>query len=164
MAILLILSIIIIGFIVKRKSKKHTLASIGDASINMYSLPAYGTHQEFSESEIDHLYESVHKEKGVTVTLQETTIITADAKETDVDGYFKMNSFFCKSDAITEETVSDTKRNMGRNNDISDEEYVQAADDKDHLPTDTKDEDDGYEYENECHTPDLEDDIIYELQ
>ena len=129
----------------------------------MYSLPAYGTHQVFSESEIDHLYESVHKEKGVTVTLQETAIITADDEEIDGDGYFRMNSS-CKSDAITEETVSDTKHNTGNNNDISDEEYVQAADDKDHLPIGTKDEDDGYEYENECHTPDLEDDIIYELQ
>ena len=105
----------------------------------MYSSPAYGTHHVFSEPGMEHLYEPID-ELGIEIstTFQEAATVTVDDKETDVDGYFKIKSS-CKADdkSITE---SNTQCNTGNNNDISDEDYVQAADD---LHTDTNDEDDG---------------------
>ena len=139
--VLLILSIIIIVSyrIIKKNIKKRTHAFTGDTDVNMYSSPAYGTHHVFSEPGVEHLYERIELHKEKCSTLQEAATVTADDKETDIDGYFKMNSS-CEADdqAITEGNTQCSTRN---NNDISDEEYVQAADD-DHLPTDTNDQND----------------------
>ena len=143
--LLLILSIIIIVSyrIIKMNIKKHTCAFTGNTDVNMYSSPAYGTHHVFSEPGIEHLYEPVHElRKEISTTFQEAATVTADDKETDIDGYFKMDSSHEVDDkGITEGNAQCSTRN---NNDISDEEYVQAADDKDYLPTNTNNQDDGY--------------------
>ena len=144
MAILLFLSILIIvsNQIIKKEFKKHTRAFTGDTDVNMYSSPAYGTHQVFSEPGIEHLYERINELRNeVSTTFQETATVIADDKESDVDGDLKMKSS-CEVDdkSITEGNIQYSPGN----NIISDEQYVQAADD-DHLFTDTNDEDDGYE-------------------
>ena len=145
MAILLFLSIVIIvsNRIIKKELKKRTRAFTGDTDVNMYSSPAYGTHQVFSEPGTEHLYERIDELRNeVSTTFQETATVIADDKESDVDGDLKMKSS-CEDDdkSITEGNI---QCSTGNNNDISDEKYVQTADD-DHLPTDTNDEDDGYE-------------------
>ena len=54
--LIIILSIIVIICVVRKKSRKQTIAFTGNTDVNMYASPAYGTHQVFTEPELDHLY------------------------------------------------------------------------------------------------------------
>ena len=152
MAILLIgIIIIIISFcIIKNKSRKSTSLLSGNADINMYASPAYGTHHVFSEPGMDHLYEPIHADylhEEESTTLQDATPAAANDEETDVDGYLKMKSSSEVVDqAVTEGSVGNTESHTM--NDTTDE-YVQAADDNLPTATNESDEDDGYENDDQ---------------
>ena len=139
--------IIIISFcIVKKQLRKSTSSLSGNADINMYASPAYGTHHVFAEPGMDHLYEPIddylHKEESTTLH----DAPQADDDEAGID-YIIMNpSFKAVDQAVTDGSVGNTESHT-----MSDttDEYVQAADN--HLPTaiNESDEDDGYENDDQ---------------
>ena len=135
----MILSVIVIICVVRKKSRKRTLAFTGTTDVSMYASLAYGTHQVFSEPGMDHLYDRIdesYKEKSTT--LQDAP--KADDDETDVEGYFKMKSSFEVADQVViESSVSETGFTFLGNKHT--DENFQAADSRDHLPTGN----DGYE-------------------
>ena len=140
LVLIIILSIIVIICIVrKKKSKKHTVAVsfTGNTDVSMYSSPAYGTHQVFTEPGMDHLYEPIDELYGEKSTILQD-VPTTDDDETDVNGYLIMNpSFEVVDQAITEGAVADNESTIMENKPHDDDDYVQAVDDKidDHLPT-----------------------------
>jgi len=137
-------SIVVIICVARKKSKKTTLAFTGNTDVNIYASPAYGTHHVFTEPGLDHLYEPIDElyEKKST-TLQDTP--TANDDETDAEGYLKMKSSCEIADQIvTKDSIDNTEHETFLGNSQSTDEYVQAANDKDQLPTGSDDED-GYE-------------------
>ena len=142
MAFIIILSIIVIICVVKKKSKKkQSVAFTGNTDVNMYASPAYGTHQVFTEPGLDHLYEPIDDFCEENTTTLQDSASPADDDKTDTEGYLKMNPP-CEvvDQATTEGNDGDTGSHSG-----SSEEYVQAADNEDHVPANGNDEDDGYE-------------------
>ena len=142
MAFIVILSIIVIICVVIKKSKnKQCVAFTGNTDVSMYASPAYGTHQVFTEPGLDHLYEPIddfHKEN--TTTLQDSTS-PADDDKIDTEGYLKMNP---SCEVVNQATIEGNDGDTGSHSGSS-EEYVQAADNEDHMPANGNDEDDGYE-------------------
>ena len=105
---ILMLIMVVIAF---KHFKRHchcttTSKSFTNEVVNMYASPAYGTHQVFSEPEMDHLYEPI--DDCEESALQDTDPADGDDK-VDVDGYLKMKSS-CEVDdqAATEGNVVDT--------------------------------------------------------
>ena len=125
---IIILAVIIIICVVRKKSKKkHTVAFTGNTDVSMYASPAYGTHQVFTVPGEDHLYDRIDVPlKERSTALQDPPTINDD--ENNVDGYHRMNpSCEVIDEAVTRGNVDDTASCT--------DEYIQAADDKDHLPT-----------------------------
>ena len=123
----------------EKKSRKQAIAFTDNTDVSMYSSPAYGTHQVFTEPGLDHLYEPIdelYEEKSTTL---QDTVPPVDDDENDAEGYLKMKPSCEVDEAVPEGDVGSTF--IGSK---STDEYVQAADDKDHLPT-GNDEDDGYD-------------------
>ena len=122
--IIILLVIVIVCGIKKKTKKRQTIAFTGNTDVSMYASPAYGTHQVFSIPGQDHLYDRIDAPfKERSTTLQDPPAINDD--ETDVDGYHRMNPS-CDQ-AVTGGNVDDTASCT--------DEYIQAVDDEDHLPT-----------------------------
>ena len=125
---IIMLSIIVIICVVRKRSKrKYTIAFTGNTDVSMYASPAYGTHQVFTIPGQDHLYDRIDVPfKERSTALQDPPTVNDD--ETDVDGYHRMNpSCEVIDQAVTGGNVDDTASCK--------DECIQAADDKDHLPT-----------------------------
>ena len=125
--IIILLVVVIICVVRKKLKKSHTITFTGNTDVSMYASPAYGTHQVFSIPGQDHLYDRIDAPfKERSTTLQDPPTINDD--ETDVDGYHRMNpSCEVVDQAVTGGNVDDTVSCT--------DEYIQAADDKDRLPT-----------------------------
>ena len=111
----------------------------------MYAYPAYGTHQVFTEPGLDHLYEPIDDIREENTTTLQNTASPADDDNIDTEGYLKINpSCEVVDQATTEGNDGDTESHSGSN-----EEYVQAADNEDHMPANGNVEDDGYENDDQ---------------
>ena len=92
-ALIILVVIFIICVVIKNSKKKQSIAFTGNADVNMYASPAYGTYQVFTEPGLDHLYEPIdrlHKEE--TTKLQDTASPGNDDNDSEIDaeGYLKM--------------------------------------------------------------------------
>ena len=126
------MAVIIIICVERKKSKKkQSIAFTGNTGVNMYASPAYGTHQVFTIPGEDHLYDRIDVPfKERSTALQDPPTINDD--ENDVDGYHRMNpSCEVTDEAVIGGNVDDTASCADK--------YIQAADDKDNLPTSNDD-------------------------
>ena len=158
--IIILLVIVIICGVRKKSKKRHTIAFTGNTGVSMYASPAYGTHQVFTEPELDHLYEPIDKYcEENTTTLKDTTSPANDDDEIDAEGYLKMKPS-CKvvDQATTESSVAaDTCSTFIGSK--STDEYIQALDIN--LPASSiKDDDDGKDDDKNDNDKDDRDDDV----
>jgi len=141
-------SIVVIICVTHKKSKKTTLAFTNNIDVSLYASPAYGTHHVFIEPGLDHLYEPIDELYGEkSTTLQD--VPAANDDETDAEGYLKMKSPCEIADQVViKDSIDNTEHETFLGNSQPTDEYVQAANDKDQLPTGSDDED-GYENDDQ---------------
>ena len=112
--ILVLLVVIIVLMCPKNLSSKFKRTPAVNTDVNMYSSPAYGSHQVYSEPGLDHLYESLD---GVVNTETNTALHDAPQPETsddviDQDGYLKMASVAdCSAPEVPLDHTTENKRN-----------------------------------------------------
>ena len=94
----------------RKKSKKgHTTAFTGNTDVSMYASPAYGTHQVFTEPELDYLYDRADESHLVKRITSHYASTMYNDDEADVDGYLRMNpSFEFNQQTVTESSIADT--------------------------------------------------------
>jgi len=138
--ITLVLIIIALSVLRRRQKSKDNVLFTNTDGINMYSSPAYGTHQVFSEPGMDHLYEPI--DDGV---LEKSTKLDDKLQdEIDSEGYLHM----VKSDEAsaqngTTEDADEYLRMDGEQQDLQNEIPTIEVQDKERDDQFDINEDDG---------------------